>query len=283
MNSSNGLEQVKSNKKSKVLILDGGGSSLKAFVQTESGLKLKAKYKGNFNVQSGKREKILRTISTAIQRFPAERVKIGLAGLISKKDKSRLVKALVGKKVSVMSDVDLAFEHCFQNGDGMLAILGTGSIFVAKAGRKKIRIGGYGRAIGDVGSGYAIGQEAARNYLELLDGFSSDSIFETAMKKIFRTKEDAIRKVYRERFELQHLAPVVFMCAEKGSTIANEIIERQTSFVMRYIQMLRQRIGCDLPLCLTGGLLEHETQYVVRLKEKLNHLNINVHYLNGSS
>ncbi len=234
-------------------------------------------------MQTGEREKILRTISSAVQRFPAERVKIGLAGLISKKDKSHLVKSLVGKKASVMSDVDLAFDLHFHNGDGMMAILGTGSIFVAKAGLKKIKIGGYGRAIGDVGSGYAIGQEAVRNYLELLDGFSSDTIFETAMKKFFRTKEDAVRKIYREQFELQHLAPAVFECAKKGSTIANEIIEHQTVLVVRYIQTLRQRIGCDLPLCLTGGLLEHETQYVVRLKEKLNHLNINIQYSNGSS
>ncbi len=274
---------MKSNKKSKVLILDGGGSSLKAFVQTESGLKLKAKYKGNFNLQTGEREKILRTISTAIQRFPAEKVKIGLAGLLSKKDKSHLVKSLVGKKANVMSDVDLAFDLHFHNGDGMMAILGTGSIFVAKAGRQKIKLGGYGRAIGDAGSGYAIGQEAVRNYLELLDGFSSDTIFETAMKKFFRTKEDAIRKVYREQFELQHLASVVFMCAEKGSTIANEIIERQTSLVVQYIQTLRRRIGCDLPLFLIGGLIEQETQYSMMLKEKLKQLNINIRYQNGSS
>ncbi len=274
---------MKSNNKSKVLILDGGGSSLKVFAQTESGLKLKAKYKGNFNVQTGEREKILRTISTAIQRFPAERVKIGLAGLISREDKSWLVKSLVGKKVSVMSDVDLAFEHCFQNCDGMLAILGTGSIFVAKAGRKKIKIGGYGRAIGDVGSGYAIGQEAVRNYLQLLDGMASDRLFETAMKKFFRTKEDAIRKVYQEQFELQYLAHVVFESAAKGSTIATKILDSQTTLVEHYIKTLRQRIGQELPLCIMGGLMEQESVYLAMLKEKLNHPSIRLCYQNGSS
>jgi len=68
-----------------VLILDGGGSSLKVFVQNESGLKLKAKYNGNFNVQSGKRKEIMRTLSKVIKRFPTETVKIGLAGIVTKK------------------------------------------------------------------------------------------------------------------------------------------------------------------------------------------------------
>ncbi len=269
---------MSANKTTKVLFLDGGGSSLKAFIQNESGLKLKAKYKGNFNVQTGEREKILDAILTAIQRFPSEQVKIGLAGVVSKKDSAWLVRALVGKKITVMSDVDLALELHVQNGDGMMAILGTGSIFVAKVGNKKIKIGGYGRVIGDAGSGYAIGQEAAREYLQLLDGLASDCIFETEMKKLFRTKEEAIRKVYQERFELQHLAPVVFRCAEQGSTIAMKIIDHQISLVVRYIQALRRRVGRDLPLRLIGGLMECETQYTIQLKEKLNQLNIQYQY-----
>ncbi len=276
---------MKSNKKSNVLILDGGGSSLKAFVQTESGLKLKANYKGNFNVQTGEREKIIRTLSAVIKRFPSEQVKLGLAGVISKKDADWIVNALVGKKISVMSDVDLAFEIHFPNSDGMLAILGTGSIFVAKVGRKKIRLGGYGRAIGDAGSGYAIGQEAVRAYLQLLDGLDGlerDTVFETAMKKFFRTRENAIQKIYQEQFELQHLAPVVFRCAAEGSAIAEKIIDHQTSLVVRYIEALRQRVEQELPLCIIGGLVERETCYSMILKEKLKQHHISS-YHNGLS
>ena len=273
---------MKSNKKSNVLILDGGGSSLKVFVQTDSGLKLKANYKGNFNVQTGERERMIRTLSAVIKRFPSEQVKLGLAGVISKKEKSWIVNALVGEKISVMSDVDLAFELHFPNSDGMLAILGTGSIFMAKVGRKKIRLGGYGRAIGDAGSGYAIGQEAVRAYLQLLDGLERDTIFETAMKKFFRTRESAIRKIYQEQFEFQHLAPVVFQCAAQGSTIAANIIDYQTSLVVRYIQALRQRVEQELPLCIIGGLVERETCYSMILKEKLKQHHISS-YRNGSS
>ena len=276
---------MKSNKKSKVLILDGGGSSLKVFVQTDSGLKLKANYKGNFNVQTGEREKMIRTLSKVIKRFPTETVKLGLAGVISKKDAAWIVSSLVGEKISVMSDVDLAFDLHFPNSDGMLAILGTGSIFVAKVGRKKIRLGGYGRVIGDAGSGYAIGQEAVRAYLQLLDGLDGlerDTVFESAMKKFFRTRESAIRKIYQEQFEVQHLVPVVFQCATRGSTIATNIIDYQTSLVVRYIKALRQRVGQELPLCITGGLVERETCYSMILKEKLKQHHISS-YHNGLS
>lgn len=267
---------MRASKKTKVLILDGGGSSLKVFVQTDAGLKLEAKYEGDFNMQTGNRQRIRRTISTALKRFPTERVKIGLAGIISKEDKNWLVNLFAGKKVCIMSDVDLAFELHFQNRSGMMAILGTGSIFIAKAGRKKIKLGGYGRVIGDVGSGYAIGQEAVRNYLRLLDGFEHDEIFEANMKKFFRTKQQAIRKIYQEQFELQKLAPVVLECAVKGSRIANKIIDHQVSLVVQYIEQLRQRIGCQLPLCMVGGLLHQDSQYARRLKEQLSYLEVSI-------
>ncbi len=227
-------------------------------------------------MQSGKREEIIRTLSKAIERFPSETVKIGLAGVVARKDEEWLIKALSGKKIKVMSDADLALDSCFQDADGMVAILGTGSIFVARVGRKKIKLGGYGRAIGDVGSGYAIGQEAVRAYLQLLDGLASDSIFESAMKKFFRTKDDALRKVYQEQFELQHLAPTVCKCAMQGSKIAESIIDYQTTLVVQYIKALRQRVGRELPLCIIGGLVEQKTCYSMHLEAKLQEQGISL-------
>lgn len=257
-----------------VLILDGGGSSLKAYVRAETGLELKARYEGDFNLQTGKRERIARVISDAIKRFSATEIKIGLAGAISPKEKRWLRERFAPRRVRAMSDLELAFDMHFPKRDGMIAILGTGSIFAAKMGKRIVKIGGYGRLVGDAGSGYAIGRDAALKYLQLLDGFFDDAIFQAAMKRLFRSKADAIRKIYQADFPLQRLAPLALECAESGSAAALEIVESHVASVARYIERLSQMANRALPLRLWGGLLERETIYAKRLREALRKLNL---------
>lgn len=256
------------------LILDGGGSSLKVYLRTDSGLELKARHDGDFNWQTGKRPRIIRALSNAMTRFPVKRAMIGLAGVVSPKDKAFIRALFAERRVRAMSDLELAFELHFPNQDGIVVILGTGSIFAAKLGGRVVKIGGYGRAIGDAGSGYAIGQEATRKFLQSLDGFFRDEIFLAAMKRTFRSKNDAIRKVYQEGFALQTLAPVVFECAENGSPLAIDIVENQISNVARYIERLREASDSALPVRLLGGLLERETIYSRRLLETLRRANV---------
>ena len=56
------------------------------------------------------------------------------------------------------------------HGDGLLLVAGTGSIAYAEIGEKRFRSGGLGHALGDEGSGYAIGAATLRLLGEAFDG-----------------------------------------------------------------------------------------------------------------
>jgi N-acetylglucosamine kinase-like BadF-type ATPase len=254
------------------LILDGGGSSLKIWLQQgDAPAKLQKRLKGNFNFQSGKRTEIIDALKDAIERHPSSLVSIGLAGLLLADDKAWLARKLTLKNVqlAVMSDLELCFQIYFPNSDGMVAILGTGSVFAAKVNGALTKVGGYGKLISDAGSAAAIGLGAARNYMKLLDGFFVDDEFAKAMKKFFPTRNALIEKIYRENFTLQSLAPVIIRLAAKKNSTAEQLLDDESDAVCEYLALLAKKIPTALPLKLCGGLVETANTYKKTLCEKI--------------
>ncbi|ACF13256.1 ATPase BadF/BadG/BcrA/BcrD type [Chloroherpeton thalassium ATCC 35110] len=229
------------------LYLDGGGSSLKIFQKKhgDDAPVLISRREGNFNFQSGCRESILIALADACRRFPAEKITIGLAGIIQSEEKLTVYNALrhdAKKELIVMSDLELAFELYFEQQDGMMAILGTGSIFAAKLDDHIIKVGGYGKLLGDSGSGIAIGRKAAREYLKLLDGFFEDDLFQRFMQMTFENRESVIDQIYSKSFPLQSLAPLVLQLAERKSQTACRILKKESRKVANAVQLLISKL-----------------------------------------
>ena len=69
------------------------------------------------------------------------------------------------------TDARIALEGAFGGGAGIVLIAGTGSNVIGKlpAG-DVVSVGGWGRTLGDEGSGYAIGLDAARAVAREIDG-----------------------------------------------------------------------------------------------------------------
>ncbi len=261
------------------LILDGGGSSLKIWLQKgDAPAKLQRRVKGNFNFQSGNRKEIIAALKSSVERYPSSLVSIGLAGLLLNEEKQKLAEKLAAKntRIAVMSDLELCFEIYFPNRDGMVVILGTGSVFAAKINGVMTKVGGYGKLIGDDGSAASIGRQAVRAYLNLLDGFFQDAEFAQALKKIFPTRRLLIEKIYRENFTLQSLAPVVLRLASKQNATAEKLIEQESDDVCRYVEALVKKIQTPPPLKLCGGLVEKDNAYRRVLIEKIERLGIEV-------
>ncbi|MDW8466815.1 MAG: hypothetical protein RML35_11790 [Chloroherpetonaceae bacterium] len=177
-----------------MLVLDGGGTSLKIWQITQAGKwQLVRRIRGNFNAHLFSAKQLAKTIATLPELQKTHSVLIGLAGLSDKSAQHALThtlastKALRGKALRVVSDWELQLERSFPNQDGIVVMLGTGSVFAARVGRRTVRIGGYGRWIGDAGSGWAIGIAALEKYLRLLDGFFVDEVFQNAMRKHFKS------------------------------------------------------------------------------------------------
>ena len=68
-------------------------------------------------------------------------------------------------------DSDLKMSHIatFKNNDGNLFISGTGSSLLSRKDREFIQKGGWGHILGDEGSGYWIGKQILKTYVDYLD------------------------------------------------------------------------------------------------------------------
>lgn len=86
-----------------------------------------------------------------------------LGGAAGKRDLKRLLRGL-SRDVKVSSDFEIAHAAAFGAGPGVLLVASTGSIAYARgAGGKSRRAGGFGPLLGDEGSGFWLGREAARD------------------------------------------------------------------------------------------------------------------------
>jgi glucosamine kinase len=252
-----------------MLIVDGGGTALKVWQRTEKGnMHQITCIAGNFNIQTGRLTNVLKALTEVAKHSSDHTILIGLAGLSDEAEKQALENklrtkaAFKGKTLCLMSDWELQLELHFPGQNGMIAVLGTGSVFAAKVEGKRFRVGGYGRWIGDRGSGMAIGISALWHYLRLLDGFFEDERFSKAMRRHFTDREDTLRKVYQEQFQVQTLAPEVIALAAKGNPTAQTILETEAQCVADFVGLLKKKTAqAHLPLKLCGGLVEKPNYY----------------------
>lgn len=252
-----------------MLIIDAGGTALKIWKRSQKGaLRCLKRVVGNFNVQINSRTHLLKTLTELQDVLQSDTILLGLAGLSDEVQKHNLqhalqrLNALKGKTLRLMNDWELQLELHFPNQDGMVAILGTGSVFAAKVDEKSVRVGGYGRWIGDRGSGIAIGMAAILHYLRALDGFFEDEQFCGTMRRYFKDREETLRKVYQEQLPVQNLAPAVIRLAAKGNPTAQAILESEATAVAEFIGLLRRKVSRpELALKLCGGLVEKPNHY----------------------
>ncbi|RPI06147.1 MAG: hypothetical protein EHM64_03985 [Ignavibacteriae bacterium] len=179
------------------------------------------------------------------------------------------------EKVMVESDARIALEGAFSGKPGIIVISGTGSIVFGKDEREKVyRAGGWGRRMGDEGSGYAIGREAFRMVAKMLDGYGD----RTKLLKLFDEKYDLgsseamIDAVYEKKFDFSSVVPAVMEAASKGDPVAKKILVHASSDLMEVIQAVQvkmnkgRRSGPKRPLAFVGSLLIHDNFYSRKIR-----------------
>jgi N-acetylglucosamine kinase-like BadF-type ATPase len=188
------------------------------------------------------------------------------------------LKSIDLEKVSIESDARIALEGAFSGKPGVIVIAGTGSIVFGKDERDKVyRAGGWGRIIGDEGSGYAIGREAFRSVAKLLDGYGE----KTKLLKLFDEKfglgtQDAIiNAIYEEKYDFASVVQVVMEAALKGDSVAKKILIHACSDLVKVIdavliKMNKGRKGVQKrPLAFVGSLLMNDNFYSRKIRSAI--------------
>ncbi|HMQ80508.1 MAG TPA: BadF/BadG/BcrA/BcrD ATPase family protein [Ignavibacteria bacterium] len=226
-------------------------------------------------------KKIVKDVSGVAGKKNIAAIAAGISGARYEKDRKRLAAALgkaTGiKKVFILPDTEIALEAAFAKNVKNCGILiaGTGSILYYRAGDGKInRIGGWGRHIGDEGSGHWIAREALYKVTKHYDKRLHAEKLAVVMKKEFGIDEaNIIKHVYHFNFEISKLTRHIFRCAENGDKVSKGIIkEAAENLLTHFIPLKKQKYT----IAMMGSLLAEEKLLANELKKAAKKLFPNI-------
>ncbi|MCX7735340.1 MAG: hypothetical protein N2319_01385, partial [Candidatus Kapabacteria bacterium] len=214
---------------------------------------------------------------------------IGLAGVWLDEEKKRskqLLKTLArGQNITlndiyVTSDAELALEGAFEGDPGIILIVGTGSIALARNEKGLItRCGGWGIELDDEGSGAWIGREGLTAVVRDLDGRGEKTELTQLLSEISPSidvnQPRTIVKAYAERaFEYHMLSPLVMKCASNGDKVCLDIIHRASEHLLELLTALEKNFKLKkIPVALMGGIIDANTILEKMLDERIKSLN----------
>ena len=161
-------------------------------------------------------------------------------------------------------DSRIALEGAFDGGHGAIVIAGTGSNVLGKDREGKLHsAGGWGRLLGDEGSGFDIGTRALKASVLEIDGRSGPTAIGRALLQRFgwSTRDQIIAAVYREQFPIATVAPVILELADAGDPAAVELLRSVAEPLADQARVVLRRLGADPRAALIGGLVSRRTSY----------------------
>jgi N-acetylglucosamine kinase-like BadF-type ATPase len=284
-----------------VLGIDGGGTKTLGLVADLYGRVLGRGVEGSSNPQvvgfENAAEAVLKVVRECCRRVGChpkhlKAVVVGLAGTGRESDRRRAQieiwrlarkKNMSLKDLRVESDARIALEGALGGESGVVLISGTGSIGFAKSDDGSVhRVGGWGRTIGDEGSGFAVGRAALVAIVRALDGRGQHTILTKWASKSFglSNPETIISSIYENRFDVSRIAPLVLKAAAKGDRVSKEILEDASCELADHLQVLLKKLGPTAKssrrrkttLVLLGGMLGESNYLSQALRKKIKSL-----------
>lgn len=180
-----------------------------------------------------------------------------------------------GAPVAVTDDARIALRGALPAGDGIVLIAGTGAIAYGEFGERRCRAGGGGYALGDDGSGYAIGGAALKLLLRSFEGRSPrDPLLDAvAARTGVAGIDDLLTFAYANGTPVPtvaSVAPIVLEFAGAGVRSALKIVQQAALELFDLVRTVWHASGetSELPLAFSGGLLAANTQlsYLVEVR-----------------
>lgn len=263
--------------------LDAGGTKTHAAVIDEN-KNILFDYKtgpGNIavNFQQAKRN-IVNAIQACLNSIYGKYCKgivLGIAGIGLGKYKQQLhdyLKVIFPYPIVLLSDAELAYYSIFEQEDGVLAIAGTGTVFIGKKNGKFISIGGWGHLLGDEGSSYDIARKALKILIKEFELGHLRSSFSKAIAQKYNLENSSLLKEFvysSDKSQIAQISYFVYQLAKKNDEHALSLIRNAgyelASQTARLIEMLQLpdpfKIGCK------GSLLEKNEILLKFYKQQL--------------
>ncbi len=245
--------------------IDGGGTRCRARARYADGSPIGECITGTANILAGipeARDNIVAAVEGALVAGGLTKadlgrchVGLGLAGAnIPDLAERFLASGLPFAKIALEMDAWIACRGAHPQGNGAIAILGTGTAYVVQAGGRFVTVGGWGFLLGDQGSGAWLGHQAMRRSVLAHDGILPATPFSRAVMARFDDKPDQMVTFCKTALPRDYgeLAPLVFDAAAAGDPLAEAILAEATADIEaalgRLVELGAERIS------LLGGL-----------------------------
>ena len=210
-------------------------------------------------------------------RLPLKALWAGLAGAGRAGEREAVEIALrsrgLARAVKVGMDVEGAHQDAFGGGPGILLVVGTGSMAWGRdAEGREIRVGGWGGALGDEGSGYWFGLQGLRAVARAADGRTpGGTLSEGILGALHLSEPHALIPwtASAPKGEVAALAPLVIGAALAGDPGGMEILEEGLEHLLVHLEVVRSKWPKEdspIPVALVGGLVDGEPRFKRRLE-----------------
>lgn len=269
--------------------MDGGGTKTKCVLADEN-LKVISTSQGgpsNFLIRGTDEvsktlfELVNEVISGKIDLSGVKGIVLGTTGAGRRSDAEKLETAfkqyaqtngLSIPRFRVESDARIALEGAFSGKPGSILIAGTGSILFGKDAEGTVhRIGGFGRMLGDEGSGYSIGKKGLSLFAKEYDGRGITTLLTDAVKEKLNIPDgpSLINEVYNNQFDIASVTPLVIECAAKGDEACISILEEEADELILHVTAISKKMDTEsMRLCLIGSLITTDNYYSALFKKK---------------
>lgn len=218
--------------------VDAGGTWIRVMATDDRGRRWTTKGRA-----PGDRAAALRTLwgRRRLRRANVAHVVVAARGVWTAAERRAAERQLrgLGRRISVLPDVEAAYRGALGDRTGLLVLAGTGSIVLARTSRGRwIRAGGLGPLFGDGGSAFALG----RDWLAGAD---------PARARRLARRPDAVARIAA-------LAPRVLRLARRGDGHARLAVARGASaLALGLLAAARAaRLTMPAPVSWAGSLLE---------------------------
>jgi glucosamine kinase len=206
--------------------------------------------------------------------LPAEAMRqsgafLGLAGANVSKSGERLGAILPFLDCIVVTDSVIALEGALGEADGVIAILGTGSVFVARSGNEIRSIGGWGFILSDLASGARLGQALLQETLLAYDGVHPASALTDEVLQRFGGEPGRLVEFAKTAAprDFGTFAPLLFSFADRDDAVAARLLGKAVKSIGEALDTVMPE-NCER-ICLLGGLAP---SYSKRLEGRFQHL-----------
>lgn len=268
--------------------VDGGGTSTEFVLVDKNDAVLSRCVLGPCNILNMNDDEVNNVLASGIKatcsNIPFSQVAafFGIAGAASLSVENRLVPLLNHfgfAKYSYGADAKNIISAGLYGRDGIITILGTGSVVFCSVGNTVKRYGGYGHLLGDYCSGYEFGRAALNAILSETDGTGSATMLtELYQKNNNKTSIfDMLPTFYQQsKSYIASFSPLVFEAYQKGDEVAKAIVVDNVSKLSEQITAALQNFDAQavVPLVISGGLTSCADILIPLIREHITHKNV---------